>query len=560
MNAADSATSVTSGDLRGARRVNPYGTRCVVGSDDPRAALGPKRGFRSNTDGPVVYLTGGSRGAATSLLMEDAQVERYSHGVTRRGDAAFANHIGAENICGAARTSHAPTNGTDTREPQSRPRDTRELVSRLESLAAADSEYWSFAGNGHRDYLHSLLRYPAMMVPRLQRELLETCISWDPSIERIYDPFVGSGTVMTEAMLLGRSFVGTDINPLAILTCRAKSEFLDASALGHDLIHLLDAADADTSDAIDIEFPHMRKWFEPHVLTGLCRIRRAILGRRYGRTRRFWWVVLAETTRLVSNSRTSTVKLHLRPASEIENRPDPLSRFRELAERSVGIVATQQEILERTGLLTKGVYKRRIEVEVADVRGFVTTPADLLMSSPPYGDNHTTVTYGQASYLPLQWVPTRDVGDGFDAALCASTHSTDTASLGGASSRFAIRDAERALDRSPTLRRALDELRDQPLDRRTRVAGFFRDLDLSLDSVMDNLRAGAIMMWTVGDRSVGGRRIPMALVLRQLLGTRAEYVTDLTRSIPAAAKRMPTRNALTSTMGSETILVLRKTT
>jgi hypothetical protein len=132
--------------------------------------------------------------------------------------------------------------------------DSRDLAARLEHLAALDSEYWSFAENGHRDYLHSLFRYPAMMVPQLQRQLLETCIDWDPSIERIYDPFVGSGTIMTEAMLLGRSFVGADINPLAILICRAKSDYLNSSALGNDLNRILDHIHADSSDGLSLMF------------------------------------------------------------------------------------------------------------------------------------------------------------------------------------------------------------------------------------------------------------------------------------------------------------------
>lgn len=445
-----------------------------------------------------------------------------------------------------------------TKTAQVGPRDPRALAYRLDQLAAADEEYWSFVNNGQRDYLHGLLRYPAMMVPRLQRELLETCIEWDPTIDRIYDPFVGSGTVMTEAMLLGRSFVGSDINPLAILACRAKSAYLNAKALRNDLDRLLSDTANDTSDDIDIHFPHMNKWFHPTILSGLCRLRRAIIKRPHRRTRLFWWVVLAETTRFVSNSRTSTVKLHIRPISEINNRPDPVLRFREVAERSVAIVAAQQALLDEKGLLHKGIYERQIELKVADVRTHTIAPADLLMSSPPYGDNHTTVTYGQASYLPLQLVPMADLEHGLDPTLFASTHATDTASLGGISSRSAVREAERALDRSPTLRRAMDELRDQPIDRQTRVAGFFRDFDQGLDCVIDNLQAGAIMLWTVGDRSVGGRRVPMALVLRQLLGNRAEYVTSLARSIPPGSKRMPSRNALTGTMGSETILVLRK--
>lgn len=436
--------------------------------------------------------------------------------------------------------------------------DIRTLASSLEQLADADAEYWSFADNGDRDYLHSLFRYPAMMVPRLQRKLLETCISWDPGIDRIYDPFVGSGTVMTESMMLGRSFVGADINPLAILVCRAKSGYLSAEEIQKDLKRLLKQIESDSSSEIDVEFAHMDKWFQPQVLRGVCKVRRAILGSTCGHTRRFWWVVLAETIRLVSNSRTSTVKLHLRPSSEIETRPDPIVRFREIAERSVRIMRAQQEILEVGGLLKEGIYEREIELEVADIRRHSIAPADLLMSSPPYGDNHSTVTYGQAAYLPLQLVPSTDIGPAIDPALSASTHATDTASLGGNSSVKAVRDATGVIERSSELHALIDSLKDQPLDRSTRIAGFFRDFDCGLNSIIGNLRPGALMLWTVGDRSVGGKRVPMAAIMSQLIGARATYVTELKRAIPAAKKRMPTRNALTKTMGSETILVLRK--
>jgi len=433
------------------------------------------------------------------------------------------------------------------------------LAAALQDLAASDDAYWSFADRGNRDYLHSLFRYPAMMVPRLQRELLETCVGWDPSIATVYDPFVGSGTVMTEAMLLGKSFVGTDINPLAILMCRAKSEYLDGPALGRDLQRLRERLHCDQSTVVDVDFPHMTKWFEPHVLEGLCKLRRAILDRPFARTRRVWWIILAETVRLVSNSRTSTVKLHLRSADEIASRPDPVARFLEIADRSVGVVKAMQKALKDGGLLNGAHYSKQTRLEVADVRGLsLGDPSDLLMSSPPYGDNHTTVTYGQASYLPLQWVRPDDVGPGFSSQLVANTHATDSASLGGAVSKRSVMMAERALDRSATLRRCLDELRSAPEDRRNRVAAFYRDFDLALDSILDNLKPGALMIWTVGDRSVGGQRIPLDLVLSQLIGTRATYVTDLKRSIPLDRKRMPTRNSVTATMDSETILVLRK--
>lgn len=431
------------------------------------------------------------------------------------------------------------------------------LAADIEAIAEFDEEYWAFEQKDQRDFLHSIFHYPAMMVPRVQRELMEACLRWDNSIRLVYDPFVGSGTVMTETMMLGRDFVGTDINPLAILLCRAKSELFDAGRLERDLQSVLRVADGDTSEALAVSFPGLDKWFQPEVAVGLSKLHRAIRRRRDGRVRRFWWVALAETIRLSSNSRTSTVKLHLRPQAELGARPDPRRVFEDVAKRNVRTLATQQQLLQQRQTLIASKYSGTIDLQVADVLEGVQQKADLLMTSPPYGDNHTTVTYGQASFLPLQWIDRRDIALNDRDRCVESTHQIDTASLGG-SRRNALDGVEPALDRSASLRRTMDRLRNQPRDRRVRVAAFFRDFDASLQPILRGLRPGAVMVWTIGDRSVGGERIPMSSILRQLLGPQAELVTRLERRIPASRKRMPTRNSIAATMGLETILVLRK--
>lgn len=57
--------------------------------------------------------------------------------------------------------------------------------------------------------------------------------------------------------------------------------------------------------------------------------------------------------------------------------------------------------------------------------------ADVLMTSPPYGDNKTTVPYGQHSYLPLQWIAHEDIPGAFDETLMERTHRIDLLGLGG---------------------------------------------------------------------------------------------------------------------------------
>lgn len=428
----------------------------------------------------------------------------------------------------------------------------------LRALADEDAAYWSFVDKDDRDLVHSFFHYPAMMVPRLQRVLMEECAAWDSSITTFYDPFVGSGTVLTESMLLGKRFVGTDINPLAILVCRAKADFVDADALETDLRRVLAAAARDTRRSIAVEFPNRDKWFRTEVSEDLSRLRRAITQRRSPHCRRFWWVALAETVRLTSNSRTSTVKLHIRSATDLASRrPNALGTFADIAGRNVEALRQQQHLLAERRHLDGPRYRHDIDLAVADVRdGLGNERADILVTSPPYGDNHTTVPYGQASYLPLQWINRPDIGHGATDACVESTHRVDTMSLGG-SRVNALKAADELLDRSIHLRRFFDTIKDNR-DGRVRVGAFFRDLYQSLDPMLGGLRPGGLMIWTVGDRSVGGHKVPMASVLRELLGTRSTTIERFERVIPQTRKRMPSRNNTASTMSSETILVLQK--
>ena len=89
------------------------------------------------------------------------------------------------------------------------------------------------------------------------------------------------------------------------------------------------------------------------------------------------------------------------------------------------------------------------------------------------------------------------------------------------------------------------------------MAAFCRDLDRSLRAVLEALRPRAYMIWTVGNRRVGGGPVPTDRILKELLAARgAHLVTRLERKIPN--KRMATRNSIATTMRSEAILVFRK--
>jgi hypothetical protein len=432
------------------------------------------------------------------------------------------------------------------------------LRSQLEALTEADKDYWSFKGNSRRECGHGMFQYPAMMVPQIAKTILEQACAVHPDIENVGDPFVGSGTIMTESMMHGLSFYGVDINPLAILLCRVKKGPFYINALKDKTMLLNSRIDGDGQDSIEVNFHNKDKWFTRDVQVSMSKIRRAIRKEGALWARRFFWVALAEAVRLTSNSRTSTFKLHTRTQQDIVDRVcDPIGMFKRALFRNIHHYEEQARTLSCSGQLARGHYKREVKISLADVRNAQElSNLDIIITSPPYGDNATTVPYGQYSYLPLQWIDLDDVERGLDTKYLDSTHEIDFRSLGG-SRRLEKEELESLQDRSSAFKNYVQTLNDQPRDRIIRVAAFFRDLDNSLDPILKSLRPGGLMVWTLGNRKVGGKRVPLDCVLTELLQLQqAAMLCKLTRRI--SSKRMAFKNNIAETMSNETILVMRK--
>jgi len=432
------------------------------------------------------------------------------------------------------------------------------LRKRFADLTKTDSDYWSFRCNARREHGHGLLQYPAMMVPKVARTVLMQACAVHPEIERVGDPYAGSGTVLTESMLKGLSFSGTDINPLAILLCRVKAGPFFTKALTEKTNEVIANIGADSCDHVEVDFKNINKWFQSDVQINLSKIRRAILREGSPWARRFFWIALAEAVRLTSNSRTSTFKLHIRPENELRTRIcDAIGVFNRAVTRNIKHMDNQAECLSWLGHLHAGRYQEDVSVKLGDSRKVEQANlCDIIITSPPYGDNATTVPYGQYSYLPLQWIELEDIDSDMPTDCLSSTHEIDTQSLGG-SKRIEKEHYDALADRSPTFKAFHAALNDQPDDRSKRVTAFFRDLDACIPPILGGLRPGGLMIWTLGNRKVGGMRVPLDEILSELLACHnSRLLCKLARRIPS--KRMAIKNNIAETISSEAILVMRK--
>lgn len=404
-----------------------------------------------------------------------------------------------------------------------------------------------------RPNLHGLLRYPAMMVPKMQGDIIDVVLASAGHDCRVIDPFVGSGTTMTEAVIRGLDFTGIDINPLAALVCEAKAA-IDAGADVDDaaltVIHYLRT---DIRESIDVEFHNRSKWFSDESALYLSRLRRGIQKVQDISARKVLWTVLAETVRKSSNSRTSTYKLHIRKEADLVEGDRVISIFEDVLRQTLHRVAEY-----RQGQVKVRKRKPRVQIICSDARTAKlvksSKPHDILVTSPPYGDNQTTIPYGQFSYLTLQWIPVGDLPNGWSNEHLANTHALDSASLGG--SNLDALDKEEAMRlASPAFAAYVQAATDAGKAASVRkVATFSYDFLEALSHVRSQSRSSAHWIVTTGNRTAAGMRVPFDRICRDIvefLG--GKPIASLQRELPT--KRMPSRNSMGEMITAETTLV-----
>ena len=414
-------------------------------------------------------------------------------------------------------------------------------------------------GADRSENLHRLFMYPAMMVPATQYAVIQVVADTLPQGAWAMDPFMGSGTSLMSCMEFGFNVYGQDINPFAVMLTQAKVERYDIVQLKEVCQKVISQISQDASDAVDVSFTNIDKWFNKDVQTALSKIRRAIQSVEQQPIRRFLWVIMSEVIRTGSNDRTSTFKLHRRSEEDIEKRNVNVTK-----EFSTLVVRGIEDIEVYWSKVASENQGRHIDLEVEkDIRWGNTkddvlskVKFDILVSSPPYGDNHTTVTYGQTSYLPLQWIDPRDLSYPFD--YVKTTQEIDRQSLGGKINRKELlATIEMVYGRTPTLRFFFENVPDEERNKYYKTLSFISDFDASLDKIVASMKDDAFYIWTIGNRFVGGREIPNDQILVELMESRGIMLFERAER-HILNKKQARKNSCSQTMEKEHILIFRK--
>lgn len=427
----------------------------------------------------------------------------------------------------------------------------QKLVERFNKLTLESENHWDYQGNNNseRDYVHGFCTYPAMMVPKMQREMLEVCLS-ELSVPRpkLLDPFAGSGTILVEGMLKGLDVVGIDINPLAVLLCKAKTTIISTDML-EERTQNLKVEIENAHEVEDYNFAGIEKWFTPKAISDLSIIRAAILREPQLELRRFFWATFCEVVRITSNSRDCTYKLHIKEKEEIDTyNKDAIQLFNDTLYFNIVKYKEFYELLNKRGFIRRdGIsYKGTIKVILGDTVAYLNHTKqkfDLIFTSPPYGDNHTTVSYGQYSVMPLRWIQCADIDPAINQQILDTLYEIDNISLGGKSSnKYMTRSRQKVLKKSPTLAQQIKTVTETAPKQVNKIISFYSDYDRFLLAISRKMKPNAISVWTLGNRKVAKQEIFMNKIMIELSKHyNLSLLTSFTRKI--LNKRMPEVNA-----------------
>lgn len=248
---------------------------------------------------------------------------------------------------------------------------------------------------------HALHAFAAKCPPPLARWAIE---AFTRPGDTIVDPMVGSGTTLVEAVLLGRSAIGTDIDPLARLIAKVKSTPIDLAVLDEATDALLERFERGPVEPIDgpSEVPvvhRLERWFDPTVVNDLVRLKRCIRAADvHSDVRDFFYLAFSS----LITARTSVANARDLVHSRHHYRPHPTPPdVRTLIRRRLRTMGRQ--MAEFVAALGPAPLATRATVLADDARNLSLAAAstDLVFTSPPYCN---ALDYTRAHTFSVGWL------------------------------------------------------------------------------------------------------------------------------------------------------------
>ena len=269
---------------------------------------------------------------------------------------------------------------------------------------------WSFGDANTKQITHEIHRYSGKYIPQIARQAIELISS--PG-DLVLDPYVGSGTTLLEANLIGRRSLGIDLNPLAVLIAGVKikpikekellnlleyfrkiSDQLTTARMGQ--VSLLEDRSVEIKNIIQKDSrtsdPWYTKWFTEPVLRDLVVLDNLIDAYPVKECSNLARIAFSNILRRCSNAHSGYPNVMLDKKKNNKTQPGPL------------FIKCLSESIEKIKDLNK-TYNPDIETKV--IQGNATSlplkdsTVDAVVTHPPYIGS---VPYAEYGLLSLKWL------------------------------------------------------------------------------------------------------------------------------------------------------------
>ena len=279
-------------------------------------------------------------------------------------------------------------------------------------MPSAETIDWTFPKVSTKEFSHGFHTYPARMHPEIAKQLIEKYAS-DPK-KVVFDPFMGSGGVLVEAILHGNNAIGIDINPFSEFLSKVKTTPLNAKKLNKIFEKILEKSKKDVSKRNPYNNAPkglvLGFWYPKGVPKKLKILKHYIFEMDIPeKEKNFFKVCFSLTQRKTSYQKRNIYKMYrVKPEKREEHKPDVFEIFSKICKTNIEKMETFSKATKKSSVKaitilgdTRNVVEefKKIPKKMLD-KGKV----HLVVTSPPYGDHGTTVAYGQFSRHPGQWL------------------------------------------------------------------------------------------------------------------------------------------------------------
>lgn len=328
--------------------------------------------------------------------------------------------------------------------------------------------------------IHSIHAYPAKFPAFIASKAIQMAVDEGIQVKTVSDIFCGCGTVALEAKLNNVDFWGCDINPVATLITKAKTNTYNMEKLEKNFQTIKITFGTAIADNYAMANDRIRYWFKQEQYNDLSRLKIAISGVPQGKYRIVFECLFSSILKPTSKWLTKSIKPQIDPNKKIADVWESFERqYMKLIKFIKEIPASKSKInIETCSILTK---KKLPQV-------------DLIITSPPYV---TSYEYADLHQLSSLWLGYTDDYTSLRKGTMGSIYNSESFNFD-------------MLDLNGTAKKVIEELKSTPQIAKSKIksiARYYLDMQKATKQCFKMLNPKGMALFVIGDTEYKGIQV-----------------------------------------------------